>query len=76
MANLNSGAILASPSYVCGRERKLHTRARSPRWGMAWRNLASRLAGAGLPFAVFFVTWPISLRDMEGLIGFLIRLRI
>jgi len=27
MANLNSETILASPSYVCGRERKLHTRA-------------------------------------------------
>ena len=27
MANLNSEAILASPNYECGRERKLHTRA-------------------------------------------------
>jgi len=28
MANLNCEAILASPRYVCGREKKLHTRAR------------------------------------------------
>ena len=35
IANLNSEAILASPSYVCGRENKLHTRA------------LARLAGAG-----------------------------
>jgi len=79
-------AILASPSYVCGREKKVpHARARLTRsgWGeglghatSAWmvrRNPASHLAGEGAAFVVLFlVTWPLSLLDIKSLISFLI----
>ena len=44
MANINSEAILASPSYVCGRERNLHTRARFPRLALPRRARARVLA--------------------------------
>ena len=71
MANLNSEAILASPSYMCARERKLHTRVRLASLGSG-SDMAARL-----PFAVLFflVASLLRLRDMEGLVGLRIRSR-
>jgi hypothetical protein len=92
MANLNSEAILASSSYVCG-ERKgtPHARTRSPRLaglrpgpGRKTRardvrvnspsKSSSSPCGGAASFCcfIFLVAWLLGLRDMEGLVGFLI----
>ena len=87
MANLNSEAILTSSSYVCGERKKTpHARAclaragagakyagtRRPReWSAEIRLLALRGRNFLLLF-YFLVAWLLGLRDMKGLIGFLI----
>ena len=65
MTNLNIEVVFTSPSYVCGEEGELHTRALARLAGRgeirgrtmyAWmvrRNPAPRLAGALLRFASF-----------------------
>ena len=88
MTNLNSKAILAYSSYVCG-ERKgtPHARARSPGWAWAgakyagmrrlrkWSDEIRLIALQWHNFLLLFyflVAWLLGLRDMEGPVGFLI----
>ena len=91
MTNLNSKTIFASPSYMCGRERKLHarsltrrarlrhgqkTRARDIRVNGPPKSGSSPCWGRGfLLLFLFLVAWLLGLRDMEGPVGFLIRLQ-
>ena len=58
---------------MCVVEKESSTRALNRHAG-AWHDEIWLLAlqERGFPLLFFFVTWPISLQDMEGLIGFLI----